>query len=181
MTGITTCVDIDGNTYDIPTADLKWRPAAYGIVIKDGKVLLSKQFGNKYDLPGGGIDLGEDLKTGVLREIKEETGIDAGNPRIISVENSFFHAAHASKESYHSVLLYYVCDYLGGELSTDGFDAYEKEYADMAEWMPIGAINGIELASTVDFRPFITRAAINITPGKTAKNTYETPVLRDAS
>jgi 8-oxo-dGTP diphosphatase len=159
MTDITTCVDINGNTYEIPTAELRWRPAAYGIVIKDGKVLLSKQFGDKYDLPGGGIDLGEDLEAGVLREIKEETGIDAENPRIISVENSFFHAAHASKESYHSILIYYACDYVGGKLSTDGFDEYEKEYADIAEWIPVDTIDGIELASTVDFRPFIKQAA----------------------
>src|SRR3982751_4709214 len=101
MQDLTTCVDIDGNTYEIPTAELQWRPAAYGIVIKDGKVLLSRQFG-KYDLPGGGVDPGEDLKAAVIREVKEETGIDVDNPAALGVENSFFHAAHSTKKTYHS-------------------------------------------------------------------------------
>jgi 8-oxo-dGTP diphosphatase len=159
MTNTTTCVDIEGNTYEVPSDELQWRPSAYGIVIKDNRVLLSKQFGSKYDLPGGGIDLGEDLKAGVMREVKEETGIDVDNPQALGIENSFFHAAHASKNSYHSILVYYVCNYIGGELSTDGFDEYEKQYADMAEWIPVSSIDDIEIASTVDFRPYIKQAA----------------------
>ena len=109
---ITTCFDVNLNEYEIPTDELSWRPAAYGMVIRDGKVLLSRQFG-KYDLPGGGVDLGEELTAGVLREIQEETGIEATRPKVLGVENSFFHSAHGNKKSYHSVLIYYVCNYVG--------------------------------------------------------------------
>lgn len=158
MTNIVTCVDINGNTYEIPTDQLQWRPSAYGIVINNDKVLLSKQFG-RYDLPGGGVDLGEDLKDGVIREVKEETGIDVSNPQIVAIENSFFHAAHSNKNSYHSILIYYRCDYVGGELSTDGFDEHEKNYAELAEWIPLESIYSIDIASTVDFRPYIKQAA----------------------
>lgn len=159
MADTVTCVDIDGNTYETPADTLIWRPSAYGIVIKDGCVLLSKQFGNRYDLPGGGVELGEDLKAAVVREVKEETGIDVRDPQVVGLENNFFHAAHATKESYHSILIYYACEYAGGELSTDGFDEWEKKYAEMAEWIPLSEIDNLVLASSMDFRPYIKQAA----------------------
>ncbi len=158
MTNTIICQDVEGNNYEISIDQLRWRPSAYGIIINDNKVLLSKQFG-KYDLPGGGVDLGEDLKDAVIREVKEETGIDVDKPKVIGIENSFFHAAHSNNNSYHSILIYYTCEYMGGELSIDGFDDHEKEYAEMAEWVSLDSIDSIEIASTVDFRPYIKQAA----------------------
>lgn len=158
MTNVVTCVDIDGNKYEVPINKLLWRPSAYGIILNDNKVLLSKQFG-KYDLPGGGIDLGEDIETAVIREVKEETGIDVSVSKLLGIENSFFQASHSNNNSYHSLLVFYACDYLGGELSTDGFDEHEKAYAEMAEWIPLESVDMIEIASTVDFKPYIKQAA----------------------
>lgn len=159
MTNIVTCLDVQGNKYEIPVNELQWRPSVYGIIIKDNQVLMSKQFGDMYNLPGGGVDLGEKIEAAVLREVKEETGIDATNPKSLGVENSFFHSAHGNKNSYHSILIYYVCEFAGGELSTGGFDDYEKQYAEMAEWIPIDSIDTVKIASTVDFRPYIKQAA----------------------
>lgn len=158
MTEIVICKDINGKEYEIPADRLKWRPAAYGIVIKDGKILLSKQFGDKYDLPGGGIDLGEKLEDGVVREVKEETGIDVKNPKLLGMKESYFMDSHALNEAYHCYLFYYLCEYVGGELSTDGFDEWEKQYAEMAEWIDIDRIDSLKIASTVEYRPFVKKA-----------------------
>lgn len=147
-----------GKEYEVRIDELQWRPSTYGIVIKDKKVLLSKQF-DGYDLPGGGLDLGELPATGVLREIKEETGITAKNPILLGLENSFFQSSHAENKSYQSLMLYYACEYVGGELSTEGFDEYEKEYADMPEWIPVDRLGALTLASTVDYRLYIEKAA----------------------
>jgi 8-oxo-dGTP diphosphatase len=152
------CRDIDGNEYEVPIAKLIWRPSVYGIVIKDNSVLLSKQFGARFDLPGGGLDLGETPEAGVIREVKEETGIEITNPKFIGVESSFFQSAHADNKSYQSILLYFSCEYVGGALSVEGFDEYEKEYAELAQWIPLEQIQSLEIASTVDYRPFIARA-----------------------
>lgn len=51
-------------------------------VVKEGKLFLQKEFRKKtgnyvYDLPGGRIDIGEDLHEGLKREIHEEIGVDA--------------------------------------------------------------------------------------------------------
>ena len=34
-----TCEDIQGNLYEVDSSELKFRPAVYGIIIKDGKIL----------------------------------------------------------------------------------------------------------------------------------------------
>ncbi len=42
-----------------------------------------------WDLPGGGLDLGEDAKDGIIREIKEETGLDIQNLCIMDIISGF--------------------------------------------------------------------------------------------
>lgn len=115
-----------------------------------------------YGLPGGGFNLGEDPKDGVVREVKEETGINVNKPKLIGLENSYFKTTHAStNKAYHSIILYFVCNYIGGKLSIDGFDKDERINSELAEWIPLKNIPDLKLASTVDYRPYITMAASN--------------------
>jgi 8-oxo-dGTP pyrophosphatase MutT (NUDIX family) len=155
---VVTAVDIEGNKYEVPISELSWRPSAYGIIIKDDSVLLSKQF-NGYDLPGGGIDLGETPEAATIREIKEETGIDASEPELLHGATSFFKQAHKDGSVIQSLQLYYRCKYDGGELSNAGFDEYEKSYADMPEWVPIKDLGSITVANSYDWRSIVEKAA----------------------
>jgi 8-oxo-dGTP diphosphatase len=152
------CSDIYGINHAVPTSELQWRPAAYAIVIKNTSILLLKQHGGAYDLPGGGVKLGEDPQQAVLRECKEETGINASSPTILGSESTFFRASHSDNMSYHSILMYYACKYTGGKLSTKGLDAHEKQYVEGAEWVKLSALEGIKVSSTVDFRPYVLKA-----------------------
>lgn len=154
------CKDVDGKEYVVPVDQLQWRPTTYGIVIKDNKILLSKQFGDRYDLPGGGLHLGELPEDGVIREIREESGIDAKNPHLVGLVNSFFHAEHSDGGSYRCLMMYYLCEYIGGKLSTSGFDEWEKQYAEMAEWIPLDQLDQLSIASSVDYRPFVKKAIV---------------------
>lgn len=56
------------------------RPGAYAILERDGKVLLTHQSRPvpEFQLPGGGIDPGEQVLPALHREIVEETGWRAG-------------------------------------------------------------------------------------------------------
>lgn len=156
MSQLVPSVDIYGKVRDVNLSDLKWRPSAYAIVIKDDMILLCPQFGDKHDLPGGGIDIGEMPDAAAIRETKEETGIDVANPRLLHLESNFFTFNHAQEtDSFQSILIYYSCDYVGGELSTDGFDEFEKEYAEMAEWVPIKELEGVKPSSSNDWRPLV--------------------------
>lgn len=153
-----TCVDIFGKKHEVATSELSWRPSAYGVVIRDDKILLCKHFG-KFNLPGGSLDLGEKPEEAVVREVKEETGIDVANPRLLDVASDFFRMSHDDNPLCHQTLLfYYVCEYVGGTLSVDGFDEQEQKYAEMAEWVPLARLDELEITSSKDYRPYIKRA-----------------------
>ena len=58
------------------------RVAAYAVILREGQILLSRLApritrDELWTLPGGGLDHGEDPRDAVVREVYEETGLDA--------------------------------------------------------------------------------------------------------
>ena len=156
MSKLVTVHHFDGGTSEVETSKLVWRPSAYGIVVRDGKLLLLKQT-NGYDLPGGGLDLGESLEAAVIREVKEESGLEVANPKLVAATSSFY-KPHLTADKYVQALMhYYACDLVGGEITTDGFDEWEQQYAIGAEWLPLDQLDDIQIGTSVDFRKFIPR------------------------
>lgn len=151
-------VDFDGKAIEVEADKLKWRPSAYGIVIKDGKLLLLKQV-NGYDLPGGGMDLGEKPEETVVREVKEETGITVKNPELLAIDSSFYLIYKTTDQFRHCLMMYYTCECEGGELSTAGFDSSEQDYAIGPEWLPLDQLDDIKLGTSNDFRPYVKQVA----------------------
>lgn len=153
------CQDVDGSKHRISVDKLRWRPSAYGIVIKDGCVLVSEQFGGLV-LPGGGIDLGELPEETVVREIKEETGIDVANPELLAMESTFFKLPESHKGEYiQSIMLYYACKATHGNLSTDAFTDYDLKYTGQPQWLPLELLDSVKVAGTVDWRKFVRNIA----------------------
>jgi ADP-ribose pyrophosphatase YjhB (NUDIX family) len=65
------------------------RKAARAIIIEDGKILVMfrKKQGSKYfTLVGGRVYDNESIEHGLIREIKEETGLDITNSRLVFFE-----------------------------------------------------------------------------------------------
>ena len=64
---------------------------ARGVAVSDGRILLCKAKGGFTTyLPGGHIELGESGREALIREMKEETGLDVSLGRFLGVvENSF--------------------------------------------------------------------------------------------
>lgn len=67
------------------------RPGAYGILWRDGQILLTHQSAPvpEYQLPGGGIDRGESPLRALHREVFEETGWHIGAPRRLGAFRQF--------------------------------------------------------------------------------------------
>ncbi|HET8666330.1 MAG TPA: NUDIX domain-containing protein [Nocardioides sp.] len=58
------------------------RVAAYALILRDDRILLTRlasriSADEKWHLPGGGVDHGENPRDALIREIREETGLDA--------------------------------------------------------------------------------------------------------
>ena len=51
-----------------------YRPSIYGIIVVGKRILLTEQNGKEIQLPGGGIDKGEQYLHALIREVYEETG-----------------------------------------------------------------------------------------------------------
>jgi ADP-ribose pyrophosphatase YjhB (NUDIX family) len=143
------CRTIDGGVYEASAEELSFRPSVYGVAIKDDKVLLVPQFGDGYDFPGGGVDLGELLTDTLIREVKEETGLDVEPGHVLLVKDNFFFHPY-KKKALQTPLTYFLCEVVGGELSMEGFDEHEKEYAQKAEWVALDQVPHLKFYNDVD-------------------------------
>ncbi|HVV66919.1 MAG TPA: NUDIX domain-containing protein [Candidatus Saccharimonadales bacterium] len=150
------CRDMDGNQHEVPVSELTWRPAAYGIVIKDKKALLLKQY-NGYDLPGGGIDLGETPVEAVIREVKEESGLTVAKPILVDVQSSFFKRSYAEGNCVESISIYYACEYVSGDINNSGHDEHEQQYAEGCVWVSVDELDDITVAASTDWRELIKK------------------------
>ncbi|WP_455662124.1 NUDIX hydrolase [Pradoshia sp.] len=71
----------------------------------DGHVLLHRQANDSYwALPGGRVLLGEDSKTSLMREMKEELGVQVSVDRLLWVTENFFDYRGMP---FHEIGLYY--------------------------------------------------------------------------
>jgi 8-oxo-dGTP diphosphatase len=94
--------------------------AAAGIVEDgNGNVLLEKTHHGGWVFPGGQVEVGENIIDAVIREIKEESGID------VSVDRLFVVSSNTTEphEGYNGVKLVptkvmmdFICTYIGGDV-----------------------------------------------------------------
>ena len=119
--------DFYKNKHIADVDSLEFTVHVYGIAIKDGKVLISPQL-DGFDFPGGTAEKGETHIETLIREVKEETGYVVEPVELLNVYTSFFHHSKSKKDS-QSYLIYYLVNIIDGEISDEGFDDFEKEYA----------------------------------------------------
>jgi ADP-ribose pyrophosphatase YjhB (NUDIX family) len=119
---------------------------AYGILVHEGKVLLVRSSSPQirpplWWLPGGGIDFGESPEEALLREFKEETGLELKDPLLHDVVSDVRRRPNGDR--IHTVRVLYTVTLAGGELrhetvgTTDQvqwFEARDLEEVNVAEY-----------------------------------------------
>jgi len=114
------------------------RIASRGIILKDSKILLlyTDRY-NDYSFPGGGVDLNEDLITGLNRELAEETG--AKNVEVISEFGYIDEYRPHYKPEYdliHMLSYFYVCK-IDDDLDNANLEDYEIANGMSCVWIDI--------------------------------------------
>lgn len=118
--------------------------AVAAVIVKDGKMLLVKRANEpargKWSLPGGVVELGESLRDALIREVREECGID------IEVDSLFDVVEVINKEGgrvrFHYVILDYLAHPIGGELRAMG-DAED------VKWIPISEVEKYNITNSL--------------------------------
>jgi 8-oxo-dGTP diphosphatase len=118
------------------------------VIVSQGKIVLAKR-GNepsrgKWTIPGGLVELGENIESAVIREAKEETYLDVDNPRLVDVVDNV-DLDENGKVKYHYVIVDYFVTVKSGTLQA------ASDVADLL-WVPFDEVEKYEL--TASFRVF---------------------------
>ncbi len=73
-----------------PEREFKDRPGSYGVVFNDAGKILTLKVGDRFHLPGGGIDMGEDPIAALIRESLEEAGCAITDIEYLGKANQYY-------------------------------------------------------------------------------------------
>ena len=116
---------------------------ARGVCIRDGRLLLCRAKGGKTSyLPGGHIEFGETGREALVREMREETGLESAAGRFRGVvENKFMQHGRPHAE----INLVYEL-----EIAADAVVEAREDWIEF-EWRPLSDLGGAQLLP-VEFR-----------------------------
>ena len=121
-----------------PPAERVQRVAAYGLARDGDRVLLTRlrrgAEAGRWTLPGGGLEFGERPRDAVVRELREETGLDVAVGELLDGDAELYRDPRPGhRYEAHAVRFLYAVTVLGGRLGvveTDGS-------TDDARWWPV--------------------------------------------
>jgi mutator protein MutT len=129
------CTTLYGRKKQVPRDSLVLRPAAYAIIVNEGRLLLlTLRHSGKYHLPGGRIEAGERVEETLRREIEEETGIAVEVGELARFREVFFYY-DPSETAYHGLHFYYLCSPATLELVAD--EEVRDSSAERPRWVEI--------------------------------------------
>jgi nucleoside triphosphatase len=111
-----------------------------GAVILNGKnevlLLKSNKWKNRYVIPGGHIELGEDMEDALRREIKEETGLAVRDVRLLGLQQCVYDESFFRKK--HFIFIDFLC-------RTDERNVILNEESQDYLWAPLDKLDDLDL------------------------------------
>jgi ADP-ribose pyrophosphatase YjhB (NUDIX family) len=114
--------------------------AVSAAIFHDGRVLIVRRARppahGLYTLPGGGVELGETLEQAIIREVREETGLEIAPLALVGFREAIARDA-AGRIARHFVILPFAARWAGGEI------ALSEELAE-AHWRKPDELAGLK-------------------------------------
>ncbi|MBL3699513.1 NUDIX hydrolase [Leucobacter luti] len=126
------------------------RVAAYAVVERRGKILLThwrRGHLHGWTLPGGGLEAGEDPRVAVVREVFEETGLEARVGKLLGVDSRVMvreEVPEGDDPELHTIRIVYRASVKDGPLQNEVDGS-----SDEARWVPIRDIGSLRTLSLV--------------------------------
>jgi ADP-ribose pyrophosphatase YjhB (NUDIX family) len=96
-------------------------PAASAVVTdREGRILLQRRRDNDlWSIPGGAMEIGEDIATAAVREVKEETGLDVEPISLVGIySDPQYVVAYSDGEVRQQFSICFACRVVGGQIAT---------------------------------------------------------------
>lgn len=114
---------------------------ASALIIKDGKIFLTKDSKGRYYTIGGAIAVNETAQVAVVREVKEELGVDSCvNQLAFVVENQFTHEGR----DFHNIEFHFIVEPIG-EMPKEMIEDNLKQ---ACEWIDVDNLVNLDVVPT---------------------------------
>ena len=103
------------------------------IVNENGEILLQKRGDFKgWGFPGGALELGESAEEALIREVKEETGIDIKIEKLLGIYTKYF-CRYPNGDEAQTILFVFVCRPTTNKLYIDHKETLDLQYVKQNE------------------------------------------------
>jgi 8-oxo-dGTP diphosphatase len=113
--------------------------AAAAACIRDqaGRVLLLRRSDGRWSVPGGQMEPGERLDQAVVREVREETGLEVKPIALIGVySDPKYLITYPNGDQVQAVISFFECRVVSGELEPDMEEILEARYFGPTDALP---------------------------------------------
>ncbi|HEM2542362.1 TPA: NUDIX domain-containing protein [Streptococcus suis] len=111
---------------------------ATALIIKDGKIFLTKDSKGRYYTIGGAIEVNEVATDAAVREVKEELGVDSRvNQLAFVVENQFTH----EDRDFYNIEFHFIVEPIG-ELPEEMIEGKLKQ---PCEWIDVDKLVNLDV------------------------------------
>ena len=114
------------------------------VIVQDGKILLVKRgvepAKNRWSIPGGMVELGEKVRDTLIREVKEECGLNVEIVRLMDVVDSIT-LNEEGRVQFHFVILDFLAQVKDGTLKP------ADDVSD-ARWIPLEEVETYDLTKS---------------------------------
>ena len=119
--------------------DMTFNYRVAALIKKDDYLLLeyNPEY-NYYSFIGGRVKIGEDSKTAIKREFKEETGYNINPNKLFGIIENFFYSKYKNSY-YHELLFIYNCEFKNKEIINEINNLEDKQ--NIFKWVNINDIN----------------------------------------